>query len=135
MPATDITLWIARFDKFRKIDAACCEWGYKGGIAPGDTAWLAEIADELIGVERIAPEFDNLVLRGVQIAELWQHRGIGTRMLYEVAGWHRRRAQMLLRSVCPPRSILWTSWVCRNCVRRHSGFPRLASCRIQTPFI
>ena len=52
-----------------------------------DTAWLAEIADELIGIVRIAPENGTLVLRGMRIAEQWRRRGIGSRMLRVLAAW------------------------------------------------
>lgn len=69
------------------IAAAYSRMGYAGGISPDDTAWLAEMAGEWIGVVRVAPEHGVLVLRGMRIVERWQRRGIGTRMLAEVGSW------------------------------------------------
>ena len=87
MGAKDVSIRVARFDDISRIAAAYLEWGYGAGIAPDDTAWLAEIAGELIGVVRVAPEQGTLVLRGMRIAEQWRQLGIGTRMLNAVASW------------------------------------------------
>jgi GNAT superfamily N-acetyltransferase len=78
---------IARPDDISRITAAYLEWGYGGGIASGDTAWLAEMAGDLIGIVRVAPEHGTWVLRGMRIAEQWRQLGIGTRMLNAVASW------------------------------------------------
>lgn len=61
--------------------------GYRQGIARDDTVWIAEASGEPIGIVRIAPEFGVLVLRGMRVAEYWQRRGLGTRMLHAVAQW------------------------------------------------
>jgi N-acetylglutamate synthase-like GNAT family acetyltransferase len=61
--------------------------GYRQGIAPDDTVWIAEAAGEPIGIVRIAPEFGVLVLRGMRIAEPWRHRGLGTQMLRVLDAW------------------------------------------------
>ncbi len=63
------------------------KWGYGGGLKAEDTVWLAEAASELIGVVRIAPEENVLVLRRMRIAEPWQRRGVGSKMLFAVAEW------------------------------------------------
>jgi GNAT superfamily N-acetyltransferase len=83
----DIAIRIARFDDIGRIAAAYSEWGCGGGIDPNDTAWLAELADELIGVVRVAPEHGTFVLRGMRIAGQWRRLGIGARMLTAVASW------------------------------------------------
>jgi GNAT superfamily N-acetyltransferase len=87
MGETDVVIRIARFDDISRIAAAYSEWGYGGGIVHSDTAWLAEVAGELIGVVRIASEHGTLVLRGMRIAEQWRRLGIGTRMLTTVGSW------------------------------------------------
>ena len=46
MEAKDVAIRIAHFDDIGKIAAAYSNWGYFGGIAPIDTAWLAEVAGE-----------------------------------------------------------------------------------------
>lgn len=61
--------------------------GYRRGVAPWDTVWIAEAGSEAIGIVRIAPEFGVLVLRGMRIAEPWRRRGLGTRMLRVIANW------------------------------------------------
>jgi len=81
------TVRIARPADFGRIVAAYSAWGYSGGMTLVDTAWLAEADDELIGVVRVSPENGTLVLRGMRIAEDWRRRGIGTRMLRELAAW------------------------------------------------
>ncbi len=77
----------AEASDFGRILAAYETWGYKPGVAPADSVWIAETAGELIGVVRIAPENGVLVLRGMRIAEPWRRRGIGSAMLDELAGW------------------------------------------------
>jgi N-acetylglutamate synthase-like GNAT family acetyltransferase len=61
--------------------------GYRQGIAPDDTVWIAEASGEPIGIVRIAPEFGVLVLRGMRIAEPWRRCGLGTQMLRVVEAW------------------------------------------------
>jgi N-acetylglutamate synthase-like GNAT family acetyltransferase len=87
MEARDVSIRIARFNDIGRIATAYSAWGYGGGITPDDTAWVAEAADELIGVVRVAPEHGILVLRGMRIADQWQRRGIGSRLLTSVGSW------------------------------------------------
>jgi predicted N-acetyltransferase YhbS len=61
--------------------------GYRQGIAPDDTVWIAEATGEPIGIVRIAPEFGVLVLRGMRVAKPWRRRGLGTQMLRILAEW------------------------------------------------
>ncbi|HXJ40980.1 MAG TPA: GNAT family N-acetyltransferase [Bryobacteraceae bacterium] len=86
-----VTIRIAHSCELNRILAAYKNWGYGGGITPDDTAWLAEVATELIGIVRVAPECDILILRGMRIAEQWQRRGIGGQMLRIVAEWLGKR--------------------------------------------
>jgi GNAT superfamily N-acetyltransferase len=81
------TIRIAQASDFERIITAYETWGYKRGVAPGHTVWMAEAASELIGVVRIAPENGTLVLRGMRIAELWRMQGIGSAMLRALAAW------------------------------------------------
>ena len=46
-----------------------------------DTACLAEVAEKLIGVVRVAQENGALVSLGMHIAKGWRRCGIGTRTL------------------------------------------------------
>jgi GNAT superfamily N-acetyltransferase len=85
--AMNVTVRAAQSSDINRIFGAYETWGYRGGIQPEDTAWLAEAADELIGVVRIAPENGTLVLRGMRIAEQWRRRGIGSQMLRVLAAW------------------------------------------------
>lgn len=82
-----MTLRIAQVSELKRILTSYELWGYRGGIKPEDTTWLAEVADELIGIVRVAPENGTLVLRGMRIAEQWRRRGIGSQMLRAIAAW------------------------------------------------
>jgi GNAT superfamily N-acetyltransferase len=84
-----------------RVRAAYATWDYARPIAPDDTIWLAESANEVVGIVRIAREFGTLVLRGMRIAEGWQRRGIGSRMLLEVDAWLGKR-----KCYCIPYSHL-----------------------------
>jgi len=75
------TIQIAQSSDLSRVIAAYETWGYRRGVAPGDTVWMAEAEGELIGVVRIAPENGTLVLRGMRIAEPWRRQGIGSAML------------------------------------------------------
>jgi GNAT superfamily N-acetyltransferase len=87
----NVTVRIAQAPDLNRIRTAYEAWGYQGGMKAEDTAWLAEVANGLIGVVRVAPENGTLVLRGMRIAEEWQRRGIGTRMLRRVGEWLCKR--------------------------------------------
>ena len=91
MASMSVTIRIAHANDFNRILAAYQAWDYSAGMVPDDIAWLAEVADELVGVVRIAPESGTLVLRGMRIAEQWRRRGIGSQMLRIVSAWLGRR--------------------------------------------
>jgi len=84
---SSVAVRIAQSKEIERIIAAYRGWGYGGGVERTDTVRLAESEGELIGVVRVALESGTLVLRGMRIAEQWQRRGIGTRMLKTVAEW------------------------------------------------
>jgi len=84
---TNITVRIAQYCDVNRVLTAYETWGYGGGMKAEDTVWLAEVADELIGIVRIAPEEGTLVLRGMRLGEQWRRRGVGSRMLRVVAEW------------------------------------------------
>ena len=86
-----VTIRMAHSNDLSRMLAAYQAWDYGGGIALDDTAWLAEVGEELIGVVRIAPESGALVLRGMRIAEQWRGRGVGSQMLHIVAAWLGKR--------------------------------------------
>lgn len=81
------TIRIAQAADLEHVLTTYERWGYKRGVAPGDTVWMAEAAGELIGVVRIAPENGSLVLRGMRIAEPWRRRGVGSAMLHVMGAW------------------------------------------------
>lgn len=83
----NVEIRVAAACEISRILAAYERWGYRRGVAPGDTVWLAEIVGELAGMVRIAPEYGTLVLRGMRIAEPWRRRGIGSGMLRVMAEW------------------------------------------------
>jgi N-acetylglutamate synthase-like GNAT family acetyltransferase len=97
----NITVRMAQSSDLNRILTAYDTWGYGGGMKAEDTAWLAEVANELIGIVRIAPENGTLVLRGMRIAEQWRRRGIGSRMLRVLAAWLGNR-----ESYCVPYTHL-----------------------------
>jgi GNAT superfamily N-acetyltransferase len=61
--------------------------GYRRTIDPADTIWLAENADDPVGIVRVAAEQGTLVLRGMRIAEHARRQRLGTRMLEMIAEW------------------------------------------------
>jgi len=61
--------------------------GYRRTIDPADTIWLAESADDVAGIVRVAAEHGMLVLRGMRIAEYARRQRLGTRMLEAIARW------------------------------------------------
>jgi N-acetylglutamate synthase-like GNAT family acetyltransferase len=87
----DVAIRIAHVNDISRVAAAYSKWGYGGGIVLNDTAWIAEVAGEVIGIVRIAPEHGTLVLRGMRIAEQWRRRRIGSRMLVTLGSWLNER--------------------------------------------
>jgi N-acetylglutamate synthase-like GNAT family acetyltransferase len=58
--------------------------GYKVPIQASDRVVVVEDADLVIGVARIANEERVLILRGMQVSESYQRRGIGSLILAEL---------------------------------------------------
>ncbi len=82
-----VAVRIAQLSDIGRVVDAYRAWGYRHGVSPEDTIWLAEDGEQLIGVVRIAAENGTFVLRGMRIAEAWRGRGIGTQMLSVLAAW------------------------------------------------
>ena len=61
--------------------------GYRRTIDPADTVWLAETAEEAVGIVRVAAEQGTPVLRGMRIAEHARRQRLGSRMLQAIAEW------------------------------------------------
>lgn len=61
--------------------------GYRRTIDPADTVWLAESAEDAVGIVRVSAEQGTLVLRGMRIAEHARRQRLGTRMLEAIAAW------------------------------------------------
>ena len=54
---------------------------YDGGVKQEDYLFIAKIDDKLVGVVRLSPEMNVLVLRGMQVLPKFQGQGIGTKLL------------------------------------------------------
>ena len=65
--------------------------GYRRTVDPADTVWIAESAEEALGIVRVAAEQGTLVLRGMRIAEHARRQRLGTRMLQAIAEWLQDR--------------------------------------------
>jgi GNAT superfamily N-acetyltransferase len=91
LPVFEVQIRIARPDEYNRVLTVYAALGYRRTVDPADTVWLAETAEEAVGVVRVAAEQGTLVLRGMRIAEHAQRRRLGTRMLETVAEWLRDR--------------------------------------------
>jgi GNAT superfamily N-acetyltransferase len=87
LPVSDIQVRIARRDEHSRAVAVYAALGYRRTIDPADTVWLAESADGVAGIVRVAAEQGTLVLRGMRIAEHARRQRLGTRMLEAIAKW------------------------------------------------
>lgn len=87
MPVSDAQIRIARPDENSRVLAVYAALGYRRTIDSADTVWLAETAEEAVGIVRVAAEQGTLVLRGMRIAEHARRSGLGTRMLQVIAEW------------------------------------------------
>jgi len=82
---------IARPDEHSRVLAVYAALGYRRSINPADTVWLAETAEETVGIVRVAEEQGTLVLRGMRIAEHVRRQRLGTRILEAIAEWLQDR--------------------------------------------
>lgn len=87
MPVSDIQIRIARADEYSRVLAVYAASGYRRTVDPADTVWLAENADNAVGIVRVAAEQGTRVLRGMRIAEHARCQRLGTRMLEAIAEW------------------------------------------------
>lgn len=87
MQISDIQIRIARPDEHSRVLSIYAAMGYRRTIDPADIVWLAENADEPVGIVRIAAEQATLVLRGMRIVEHARRQRLGTRMLEAISTW------------------------------------------------
>jgi GNAT superfamily N-acetyltransferase len=62
-------------------------WGYRGGLTPADSVFMAFQGDTLIGLVRMVPEASTIVLRGMHIHPDYRRQGIGTQLLQSAMMW------------------------------------------------
>jgi GNAT superfamily N-acetyltransferase len=87
LPVSDIQIRIARSDEYSRVLTVYAALGYRRTIDPADTVWLAESAQDAVGIVRVAEEEGTLVLRGMRVAEHARRQRSGTRMLEAIAEW------------------------------------------------
>ena len=87
MPVSETQIRIARSDEHNRVLSIYAALGYRRTINPADTVWLAESAEEAVGIVRVATEQGTLVLRGMRIEEHARRQRLGTRMLEAIAEW------------------------------------------------
>ena len=91
MQVSETQIRIARPDEHSRVLAVYAALGYRRTIDSADTVWLAESAEEAVGIVRVAAEQGTLVLRGMRIAEPVRRQRLGTRMLRVIAAWLQDR--------------------------------------------
>jgi GNAT superfamily N-acetyltransferase len=91
LPVSETQIRIVRSDEHGRVLDVYAALGYRRTIDPADTVWLAEIADEAVGIVRVAAEQGTLVLRGMRLAEHARRQRLGTRMLEAIAEWLQER--------------------------------------------
>jgi GNAT superfamily N-acetyltransferase len=79
--SADVTVRPAAPDEYSKVRAAYTAWGYDGGLATEDVVYVAVRGTELVGAVRRTREHGVTMLRGMRVADAWQRRRIGTRLL------------------------------------------------------
>jgi GNAT superfamily N-acetyltransferase len=77
----DVTVRVAGAAEHGRAAEAYEAWGYGGGVRPEDVVFLAESGGALVGVVRRTLEHGVTMLRGMQVAPEWRHRGVGSRLL------------------------------------------------------
>ena len=68
-------------DDLENVRVFYAKCDYDGGVRQEDYVFLAKINEELVGVVRLCPEMNVLVLRGMQVLPKFQGKGIGTQLL------------------------------------------------------
>jgi len=87
LPVSETQIRITRPDEHSRVLSVYAALGYRRTIDPADTVWLAESAEDVVGIVRVAAERETLVLRGMRIAEHARRQRLGTRMLEAIAEW------------------------------------------------
>ncbi|HEV2610004.1 MAG TPA: GNAT family N-acetyltransferase [Noviherbaspirillum sp.] len=78
-----IDISIARKDQFDDVRSLYARSGYTGGVADNDLVLIATDGGKVVGAVRLCPEGEGglTVLRGMQVQDGFQRRGIGSRLL------------------------------------------------------
>jgi N-acetylglutamate synthase-like GNAT family acetyltransferase len=76
-----INIEIVATEDIQRVRALYDECGYDGGVAETDLVIAAKSGDALVGAVRICLEEGVTVLRGMQIKQAYQRRGIGRTLL------------------------------------------------------
>lgn len=76
-----IDISIACKDQFDDVRSLYAQSGYPGGVAENDLVLIATDSSRLVGAVRLCPEEGVTVLRGMQVQDGLQRRGIGSRLL------------------------------------------------------
>jgi GNAT superfamily N-acetyltransferase len=77
----DVTLRVATPSEYPRVVAAYDTWGYRGGISPEDTLFVAEHESQVVAAVRRTWEHRCVLLRGMYVAPEHQRRGIGGELL------------------------------------------------------
>jgi predicted N-acetyltransferase YhbS len=76
-----VTVRTAAAEEYDRVRSAYATWGYAGGVSAEDVVYVAERGTDLVGVVRRTREHAVTMLRGMRVADAWQRRRIGTRLL------------------------------------------------------
>jgi N-acetylglutamate synthase-like GNAT family acetyltransferase len=71
----------ANFDELPALEAFYLSCGYRAPVNPDDFNLIAVLGSDLLGAVRICKEQGVAVLRGMQVRQDWQRRGLGSRLL------------------------------------------------------
>jgi hypothetical protein len=76
-----VTVRLAALDEYARVRSAYAAWGYDGGLSADDVVYVAVRGTEMVGAVRRTREHGVTMLRGMRVADAWQRRRIGTRLL------------------------------------------------------
>jgi len=78
---SDITFRVVSLAEHARVQAAYAAWGYRGGVSPDDTLYVAQRGGEFVAAVRRTQEHGLVLLRGMHVAPQHQRTGIGSRLL------------------------------------------------------